>query len=313
MRAVIVERFGPLEEAAVKEVETPAPGPKQVLIEARNAGVNFPDLLMITGAYQVRPELPFCPGMEVSGVVAAVGEEVENVSTGQRVAALIGQGAYAQQVLAPEASCYPIPEDISFEHAAALGLVYQTAHFALTERTHLSAGERVLVTGAAGGVGIAAIQLVKAYGGMAFGGVRHSEQEASVRAAGADHVVLLGGDDGVDVVIDTVGGGVFDASLRALAWEGRMVVVGFACGEIPTLKVNYLLLKNLTITGLHWADYLLREPQSMRRVQNDLYSLYRQKKICPQIMGVHKLEDFQAALEAIKAGRVQGKVLLAMD
>jgi D-arabinose 1-dehydrogenase-like Zn-dependent alcohol dehydrogenase len=148
MRAVIVERFGPLEEAAVKEVEMPAPGPKQVLIEARNAGVNFPDLLMITGAYQVRPELPFCPGMEVSGVVAAVGEEVENVSTGQRVAALIGQGAYAQQVLAPEASCYPIPEDISFEHAAALGLVYQTAHFALTERTHLSAGERVLVTGA---------------------------------------------------------------------------------------------------------------------------------------------------------------------
>ncbi len=329
MRAVIVERFGPLEEAVVKEVEAPTPGPKQVLIEARNVGVNFPDLLMITGAYQVRPELPFCPGMEVSGVVASVGEEVENISKGQRVAALVGQGAYAQQVLAPEASCYPIPEDISFEHAAALGLVYQTAHFALGERIHLSAGERVLVTGAAGGVGIAAIQLVKAYGGMAFAGVRRSEQEASVRAAGADHVVLLEGEDlyhglkdqvhritnghGVDVVIDTVGGSVFDACLRALAWEGRMVVVGFACGEIPSVKVNYLLLKNLSIIGLHWADYPRREPQSVRRVQNDLYSLYRQKKICPQIMGVHKLEDFQAALEAIKAGRVQGKVLLAMD
>lgn len=329
MRAVIVERFGPLKDIVVKEVDAPTPGPRQVLIEARNAGVNFPDVLMISGAYQVRPELPFSPGMEVSGVVAAVGEEVENISTGQRVAAHVGYGAYAEQVLAPEASCYPIPDDISFEHAAALGLVYQTAHFALTERAHVSAGERVLVTGAAGGVGMAAIQLVKAYGGTAFAGIRRSEQEASVREAGADHLVLLDGENlydglkdqvdritnghGVDVVIDIVGGGVFDASLRALAWGGRMVVVGFASGEIPSVKVNYLLLKNLSVIGLHWGDYLRRESQWVRRVQNDLYSLYGQKKIRPQIMGVHKLEDFKTALEAIKAGRVQGKVLLTMN
>lgn len=329
MRAVIVERFGPLEDIVVKEVDAPTPGSRQVLIEARNAGVNFPDVLMISGAYQVRPELPFSPGMEVSGVVAAVGEEVENISTGQRVAAHVGYGAYAEQVLAPEASCYPIPDDISFEHAAALGLVYQTAHFALTERAHVSAGERVLVTGAAGGVGMAAIQLVKAYGGIAFAGIRRPEQEASVREAGADHLVLLDGENlydglkdqvdqitnghGVDVVIDIVGGGVFDASLRALAWGGRMVVVGFASGEIPSVKVNYLLLKNLSVIGLHWGDYLRRESQWVRRVQNDLYSLYGQKKIRPQIMGVHKLEDFKTALEAIKAGRVQGKVLLTMN
>ncbi len=329
MRAVIVENFGPLENAVVKQVETPRPGPKQVLIESRNAGVNFPDVLMISGAYQVRPELPFSPGMEVSGVVAAVGEEVENLAPGQRVAAQVGYGAYAEQVIAPAASCYPLPDDVSFEHAAALGLVYQTAHFALTERAHLSGGERVLVTGAAGGVGMAAVQLVKAYGGIAFAGIRRPEQEASVREAGADHLVFLDGENlydtlkdqvhqitnghGVDVVVDIVGGDVFEASLRALAWGGRMVSVGFASGKIPSVKVNYLLLKNLSVIGLHWGDYLRREPQWVRRVQNDLYALYTQKKIRPQIMGVHKLEDFQAALEAIKAGRVQGKVLLTMD
>ncbi len=328
MRAVIVERFGPLENAVVKEVEPPKPGPKQVLIEARNAGVNFPDVLMISGAYQVKPELPFSPGMEVSGVVAAVGADVEHLKRGQRVAAHVGFGAYAEQVLAPESSCYPLPDGISFEHAAALGLVYQTAHFALTERAHVSAGERVLITGAAGGVGMAAVQLVKAYGGIAFAGVRRAEQEDSVRQAGADHVILLDSENlyddlraqvheitnrhGVDVGVDTVGGGVFDASLRALAWGGRMIAVGFASGEIPSVKVNYLLLRNLSVIGLHWADYLRREPQWVRGVQNDLYSLYGQKKISPQIMEVHKLEDFQTALEAIKAGNVQGKVLLSM-
>lgn len=328
MRAVIVERFGPLENAVVKDVDPPTPGPKQVLIEARNAGVNFPDLLMISGAYQVRPELPFSPGMEVSGVVSSVGEDVAEIAPGQRVAAHVGYGAYAEQVLAPEASCYPIPDDIPFEHAAALGLVYQTAHFALAERAHVSGGERVLVTGAAGGVGMAAIQLVKASGGIAFAGIRRSVQEASVREAGADHVVQLNEENlpdgvrdqvhqitnghGVDVVVDTVGGDVFHASLRALAWEGRMVVVGFASGEIPSVKVNYLLLKNLSVIGLHWADYLRREPRWVRRVQNDLYSLYAKKKIVPQIMDVYELENFQTALESIKAGRMQGKVLLAI-
>ena len=329
MRAVMVESFGPLENAAIKEVDAPTPGPKQVLIEVRNAGVNFPDVLIISGAYQVKPELPFIPGMEVSGVVTAVGENVEQLKPGQRVAAHVGHGAYAEQVVAPEASCYPLPDDISFEHAAALGLVYQTAHFALTERAHVSAGERVLVAGAAGGVGMAAIQLIKAYGAIAFAGIRRPEQEESVSEAGADHVVWLGGENlyddlrdqvhgitnghGVDVAVDIVGGSVFDASLRALAWGGRMIVVGFACGEIPSVKVNYLLLRNLSVIGLHWADYLRREPQWVRRVQSDLYSLYAQKKIRPQIMGVHKLEDFQTALEAIKAGRVQGKVLLEMS
>jgi len=329
MRAVIVEDFGPLEQAAVKEVDAPAPGSGEVLIETRYAAVNFPDLLMITGNYQVKPELPFSPGMEVSGVVEAAGEGVTDFIPGERVAAQVGYGAYAEKVVAPVASCYKIADEIPFEHAAALGLVYQTAHFALTERAHLSGGERVLVVGAAGGIGTAAIQLAKAYGAITFAGIRRMEQEEVVRAAGADHVIDLGVENiseglrsqihevtngyGVDIVIDPVGGELFNACLRTLAWGGRLVVIGFASGEIPAVKTNYLLLKNLSVIGLHWGDYLRREPQWVRRVQNDLHALYCQEKIRPQVMQAYKLEEFQDALKAIKGGHVHGKVLLTMQ
>lgn len=326
MRAVVVEKFGPLDEASVRDIESPVPESRQVLIETKYAGVNFPDLLMINGAYQVKPELPFSPGMEVSGVVAGVGDDVKDFSTGDRVAAHVGYGAYAERVVAQAAHCYPIPEGVSFEHAAALGLVYQTAHFALTERAHVSGGERVLVLGAAGGIGTATIQLVKAYGAIAFAGIRRREQEEVVRSAGADHIVDVGvkaidenlrsqihaitNGHGVDIVIDPVGGKLFNAGLRALAWGGRLVVVGFASGELPTVKANHLLLKNLSVIGLHWGDYLRREPQWVRRVQNDLYSLYGKGKIRPHIMRSYALDDFREALKTIKGGHVQGKVLL---
>jgi len=326
MRAVVVEKFGPLDEASVRDIESPAPQSRQVLIETKYAGVNFPDLLMINGAYQVKPELPFSPGMEVSGVVAGVGDDVKDFSTGDRVAAHVGYGAYAERVVAQAAHCYPIPEGVSFEHAAALGLVYQTAHFALTERAHVSGGERVLVLGAAGGIGTATIQLVKAYGATAFAGIRRREQEEVVRSAGADHIVDVGvkaidenlrsqihaitNGHGVDIVIDPVGGKLFNAGLRALAWGGRLVVVGFASGELPTVKANHLLLKNLSVIGLHWGDYLRREPQWVRRVQNDLYSLYGKGKIRPHIMRSYALDDFREALKTIKGGHVQGKILL---
>ncbi|MDX1514022.1 MAG: NADPH:quinone oxidoreductase family protein, partial [Gammaproteobacteria bacterium] len=292
-------------------------------------GVNFPDVLMINGAYQVKPELPFSPGMEVSGVIAGVGKDVKGFSVGDRVAAQIGYGAYAEQVVAPAASTYLIPDGVTFEHAAALGLVYQTAHFALTERAHVSGGERVLVLGAAGGIGTATIQLVKAYGAIAFAGIRREEHADVVRAAGADQVVDVGvkgveenlrsqihaltNGHGVDIVIDPVGGELFNAGLRALAWGGRLVVVGFASGELPTVKANYLLLKNLSVIGLHWGDYLRREPEWVRRVQNDLYALYGKEKVRPQVMGTYALEDFREALTTIKAGQVQGKILLKVS
>lgn len=327
MKAVVVTEFGPYRNAAIQDIETPEHGPRDVLVEATTMGVNFPDVLMIEGRYHVRPELPFVPGMEFAGTVAAIGAEVTEVAVGDRVAGEVDCGAYAQKVVVSADNCYRIPNDMTFEHAAALGLSFQAAHFALSDRAHMSSGERVLITGAAGGVGMAAVQLVKALGGTAIGGVRSPEQEAVVRAAGADHVVDLSADNlretlrdevldftnghGADVVLDTVGGPVFDACVRALAWSGRLVVVGFASGVIPSVEANIVLLRNISVIGLHWRQYRLREPEWVRRIQNEMYQLYAQGRLVPHVMHVYSLAQFADALEAIEAGRVEGKVVLS--
>ncbi len=327
MKAVVVKEFGPFRNASIEDIEEPDYGSRDVLVAAEMMGVNFPDVLMIEGRYHVRPELPFVPGMEFAGTVVAVGAEVTEVAVGDRVAGEVDCGAYAQKVVVAADNCYRIPNGMTFEHAAALGLSFQAAHFALSDRAHMSSGERVLVTGAAGGVGMAAVQLVKALGGAAIGAVRSPEQEAVVRAAGADHVVDLSADNlretlrdevlaftnghGADVVLDTVGGHVFDACLRALAWSGRLVVVGFASGVIPTVEANIVLLRNISIIGLHWRQYRLREPEWVRRIQNEMYQLYTQGRLLPHVMHVYSLPQFADALEAIEAGRVEGKVVLS--
>jgi NADPH2:quinone reductase len=329
MKAVLVREFGSYRNASIEDVDEPVCGPEQVLVNVRTMGVNYPDLLMISGRYHVRPELPFIPGVEFAGTVEAVGSDVSGVYAGDRVVGEVDCGAYAQQVAVAADSCYPIPDGMSFEHAAALGLSFQTAHFALSDRAHMSSGERVLVTGAAGGVGLAAVQLVKALGGIAIAGVRSHEQGDVVRAAGADHVIDLSvdhlqeslrdevlaitHDHGADVVIDTVGGEVFDASLRALAWSGRLVVVGFASGEVPTVEANYLLLRNISVIGLNWRQYRMREPEWVRRIQNEMYQLYEQGRLAPNVMHVYSLAQYADALEAIEAGRVEGKVVLSAD
>lgn len=327
MQAVIVKEFGSYRNAALAPCDVPEVGDWDVLVDARNMGVNYPDLLMIAGRHTVRPRLPFTPGMEFSGVVSALGCEVTDFAVGDRVAGEVDYGAYAQQVVVPAENCYRIPDQMSFEHAAALGLSYQTAHFALSDRAHMSSGERVLVTGAAGGVGLAAVQLVKALGAIAIAGVRSDEQAEIAKAAGADHVVDLSADNlteslreqvmaitndhGADVILDPVGGDVFDACLRALAFSGRLVVVGFAAGRAPTVEANYILLRNISIIGLQWRQYRLREPEWVRRIQNDMYALYSQGRLTPHVMHTYPLEQFAEALEAIEAGRVHGKVVLS--
>ncbi len=327
MKAVVVREFGSYRNAVIEECPAPAPGDFDVLVDASHVGVNYPDLLMIAGRHPVRPTLPFTPGMEFAGTVAAVGKEVSEVAVGDRVAGEVDYGAYATQVVVPEENCYRIPDDMSFEHAAALGLAYQTAHFALSDRAHMSAGERVLINGAAGGVGLAAVQLVKALGATAIAGVRSDDQTEVVKAAGADHVVDLAADNlneslrervmeitndhGADVILDPVGGDVFDASLRALAFSGRLVVVGFASGRIPSVEANILVLRNISVIGLQWRQYRLREPDWVRRIQHEMYGLYQQGRLTPRLMQIHPMERFADALEAIEAGRVHGKVVLA--
>jgi len=327
MRAVHVVRFGEPEDLAIAEVPTPTPGPGQVLIEVHACGVNYPDLLVARGEYQILAPLPFSPGKEVAGVVRAVGEGVTSLAPGQRVAAQMENGGYVEQVAVSAATVYPLPEGMDFATGAALGLTYLTAHFALVEHGRFRAGEWVLVTGATGGVGSAAVQLARALGGHVLAGVGTPAKADFARAQGADAVIdlsrsglreglreevrALTGGHGADVVVENVGGEVFDGCLRALAWSGRIVVVGFVGGAFPTIRANYLLIKNISASGLHWSDYRERDPAWVRRVQEALYDLWRQGKLSPAIAAVYPLEQAAAALRRMADRGIQGKLVLA--
>jgi NADPH:quinone reductase len=329
MRAIVVSEFGPPQAMTIEERPTPEPGPDQVRVDVHAIGVNYPDLLVIGGKYQNLPPRPFVPGKDASGVVGAVGENVRHCRVGDRVLVQLEHGAYAEQVLAEDQNTYVIPKGMSFLEAAAMGLVYQTAHFALVERGRFESGETVLVNGAGGGVGLAAIQLVKALDGTALAGTRSPGKADAIRAAGADAIIDLGADNlrnalreqvhaatggrGADVVLDPLGGDVFDASIRALAWRGRIVVIGFAAGRIPEIRANYLLVKNLSASGLQWSDYRNRDPAWVRRVQLELFGIYEAGKLRPKVMRTFPMEEFAAALDLVAKGEVVGKLVLTTD
>jgi NADPH2:quinone reductase len=238
----------------------------------------------------------------------------------------VEHGAYAEQILAEDAHAYVLPEGLGFTTAAAMALAYQSAHFALLERGRFRAGETVLVTGAGGAVGLAAIQLVKALGGIALAGTRRPAEAEAIRAAGADAVIDLGAADlrealraqvheatggrGADIVLDPVGGVVFEASLRALAWRGRIVVIGFAAGRIAELRTTYLLVKNIEASGLQWSDYRERDPAWVRRVQDELFALHAAGRIRPQLARTFPLAEFAAALDLVGSGEAHGKLVL---
>jgi NADPH2:quinone reductase len=316
MRAVVVRRPGPFRSHRVEEIPDPVPGPGEVLIEARAIGVNYPDLLVAEGKYQVIPPAPYSPGKEVAGIVGGK----------RRVMAQVEHGAYAEKVLAREVDCHPLPDGMPFEDAAALGLAYQTAWFALTDRAGYREGETVLVTGASGGVGLAGVQIAKALGATVIAGVTSKDKGELCRRHGADHVIDLAAPDlresvrsqvhaavgkrGVDVVLESVGGDVFDGALRALGWRGRLVVIGFAAGRIPEVKANYLLLKNIAVAGLQWSDYRERDPAWVARAQQNLYKLYLEKKLKPEITATYPLARFADALARFEQRAVQGKLLL---
>lgn len=332
MKAVIVDAFGPVDGADYREVPDPEPGPGEVVVDVHAAEVNFPDILVMEGAYQFKPPLPFSPGKAAAGIVSAVGDGVREPRVGTRVSAQVEYGAYAGRMRAPAANCYTIPDAMPFETAAALGLVYQTSHFALVERARLRAGERVLVLGASGGIGYSACQLARALNaGQVIGAVRGADDAAVAAEAGCDQVIEIGGDTGelrerlrdrvraltdgagVDVVIDPVGGEAFGAALRALAWRGRLVVVGFASGAIPEVRANYLLVKNIEVSGLQWSDYRERDPAWTARVQGDIFRLWNDGKLAPMISETAPMADFAAALARLRRGQVQGKIVLLAE
>ncbi|MDH3695240.1 MAG: NADPH:quinone oxidoreductase family protein [Gammaproteobacteria bacterium] len=327
MRAVVVGEIGNRTSIKITETDTPKPKAGQVLIEAHNASINFPDLLQIDGKYQIKPPLPFIPGKEAAGTVISVGDDVKNFSKGDRVSAQVDYGAFAEQILAPEKSVYPLPDAVDFKNASVLGLAYVTAYVALTERAQIKSGDIVLVTGAAGGVGLAAVQLAKTFGATVLAGLTTMSKQDTVRDAGTDYIIDMSHGDlkdsvrqqvkdaiskNVDIVIDPVGGDIFDACLRTLNWCGRIVTLGFTSGRIPEIKANYLLLKNISASGMTINGYLIQEPETVRHAQSKVFALYAQGKFKPVISSEHPLEDFGAALNKLESRDFVGKIVLSI-
>lgn len=323
-----MREHGPVDNLLLEDVADPAPGPGQVLVDVHAASINFPDLLVIGGTYQNLPPLPFSPGKDLAGVVAAVGAGVTAVKPGDRVAAQHEYGAYAQRCVVPQMNCYAMPDCMSFADAAALGLTYATAHFALVERARYKPGEIVLVNGAAGGVGIATIQVAKALGAMVVASVSSAEKAALAKENGADHVVRTDvpdlrnafrdqvfkavGKRGVDIIVDPVGGDVFDAGLRVIAWCGRIIIVGFAEGRIPEIKAGHLLVKNISLIGLQYSSYRERAPEKVQKVQRELFGWYEEGRIKPHVMAEFPLRDYRQALYTVRDRKVVGKVVILM-
>ena len=328
MQALIIREHGPLENLCLGEFPEPQPGKGEVLVDVHAASVNFPDLLVINGSYQNLPPRPFVPGKDLAGVVAAVGEGVTRVKPGDRVLAQIEHGAFAERAVVREVLCFVMPAKMRYAQGAAMGLVYLTAHNALLERGQFRAGETVLVTGAAGGVGLAAVQLAKALGALVVAAVSSEEKAQVARASGADHVVRTDvpelrdafrkqvfdavGKRGIDLVLDSVGGDVFDACLRVMAWCGRLVIIGFAAGRIPEVKAGYLLVKNISLIGLQSSDYRERTPEVVRKAYEHLFALYEQGRIKPHVMAAYPMSDYLAALNMVKDRKVLGKVVITM-
>jgi NADPH2:quinone reductase len=327
MKAVWVRKFAPFETVSVEDVADPVPGPGEVVVDVVAAEVNYPDILVIEGNYQFKPPLPFSPGKAAAGRVSAVGAGVDAFAPGDAVALQVEYGAYAEKLKVRAENCFSMPPGMSFDKGAALGLAYQTAWFALKDRAGFQSGEVVLVLGASGGVGMASLQVAKALGArLTIAGVRGKANAQLARASGADHVIDLGEQDlhdslraqvlamtgghGADVVVDPVGGDAHAAALRALAWCGRMVIVGFASGQIPAIKANYLLVKNIAVIGLQWSDYRDRTPERVADAQRELFALYQQGRIDPHIGRRLPLDRFAEGLRTLRDGGVQGKIIL---
>ncbi len=331
MKAMLSTKTGGPELLELTELPDPEPKAGHVLIRIRAAGLNFPDTLMIRDLYQARPPRPFAPGGEIAGEVLAVGEGVTGFAPGDRVLALTGHGGYATHVNAEAARVFAIPDEMSFEDAACFIFTYGTSHHALKDRGALKSGESLLVLGAAGGVGAAAVELGKAAGARVIAGVSSPEKADFCRELGADETLIypremdrdaqkalsaqikaLSGGDGVDMVYDAVGGDYAEPAVRALAWEGRFLVIGFAAG-IPRIPLNLTLLKVTQIVGVFWGAFTMRDPAAHRRNMDELFAMYAEGKVRPRISACFPLERAPDAMRLIDERKVMGKVVLTMD
>jgi len=325
MRAVLCRELGPPETLELADLPAPAPGPGEALVEVHGCGVNFPDTLIIEGRYQFKPELPFSPGSEVAGTVTALGEGADGVAVGDRVMGMLGWGGFAEQVVAPAAGLVRVPDGMDLVTAAGFTLVYATSYHALVDRGRLQAGETLLVLGAAGGVGLAAVQLGEALGARVIAAASTDEKLALCREHGAAETVNYATEDlrarlkeltggaGADVVYDPVGGALSEPALRSIAWRGRFLVVGFAAGDIPRIALNLTLLKGCEIVGVFFGAFAERQPEDAARNAAALNALWSAGRIRPVVSATYPLEDAARALEDIAARKVTGKVVVTTE
>ena len=308
-----------------QELPTPSPAKGQVLVRIQAASLNFPDLLIVQNKYQMKPELPFVPGSEYAGVIEAVGEGVTDLKVGQAVACLSGTGGFGTHTLAPAKLCMPLPPGFPPVDAAAFIMIYATSHHALMDRGELKAGETVLVLGAAGGVGMSAIQIAKQAGARVIAAASTDEKCAFCKTLGADDTInystedlrerlkALTGGKGPDVIYDPVGGEFTEAAFRAIAWRGRHLVVGFAAGEIPAIKINLPLIKGASLVGVFWGDFARREPAANAAMMQTLASWYAQGKIKPVIDRQMPMSELKAAYARMGSREVMGKLVLVNE
>jgi NADPH2:quinone reductase len=325
MRAVLCKQFGPPSSLVVEEVPSPVAGPGRLVVSVKACGVNFPDTLIIQGQYQFKPELPFSPGGEVAGIVKAVGEGVTRFKPGDRVIAATTWGGYAEEVVAEAARTLPMPDGMDFATAAAFTLTYGTSHHALKDRAVLQPGETLLVLGAAGGVGLAAVELGKAMGARVIAAASSPAKLAVCRDHGADELIdyaaedlrerikALTGGRGVDVVYDPVGGDYSEPALRGMAWRGRFLVVGFAAGRIPSLPLNLPLLKGCAVLGVFWGAFTRNEPELNAANLRELMQWVGDGRLRPHVSARYPLERAADALDDLVQRRVHGKVVLTTE
>lgn len=322
MKALLCSAFGPIDSLSIQEVDTPAIGVNQVLVDVKAASLNFPDALMVQGLYQVKPALPFSPGIELSGIIADVGANVTGWKAGDRVMASVDYGAFAERCAVDSQRLIPLPENMNFTIGAALILTYGTSLHALKDRARTTASDTVLILGAAGGVGIAAIQIAKQLGARVIAAASTDEKTALCRESGADEVInytteslrdrlkALTANKGVNVVVDSIGGEHSETALRNLDWRGRFLVVGFAAGTIPRIPLNLALLKEREILGVFWADAVNRDPAQHQENMRLLQTWLNEKRIAPVISEEVSLDEAAAAIQRIANRQVKGKVVI---
>ena len=332
MRAILCKDYGPPESLVLEDIQSPTPGENDVVIKVHYAAVNYPDVLVIQNLYQIKPPLPFSPGGEVSGEVIAIGDNVNSLKIGDRIMAVIGTGGFRDEITIPAALCMVIPDSMEFKVAAAMGLTYGTSYHALKDRAKIQVGDTLFIMGASGGVGLAAVELGKSMGARVIAAASSEDKLQVCREHGADDTLLyktgglspneqkafseeiknLTGGKGVDVVYDAIGGDYAEPAVRAMAWGGRYLVVGFVAGYIPKIPLNLTLLKGTSLVGVFWGRFNAEQPKLARQNIIELVAMLQDGKLSPHISGIYPLEDVSEALMKLLAREVTGKLLIDM-